>query len=109
MKLALMLIEKSNEPIFLHDEKGKGPRMLTLGWQEQLAILLVIAIASLWIWFGLLEPVFRKVFVPAVRVPHSLQVVSCEPDAVLQLGDTVFVAAKSAPLAGKIAALPLQT
>jgi len=109
MKLALMLIKKSNEPVILHDEKGKGPRMLMLGWQEQLALLLVILIASMWIWFGLLEPFFRKVPVPAIRVPHPMQVVTYEPGTLLQLGDTVFITAKSAPFAGKIAALPLQS
>jgi len=109
MKLAMILVRKSDEQLIIHDPKGKGPRMLMLGWPEQLALLLVIVVGSLWLWYGLFEPVFRKVSVPAVRVPHARQIVSCDADAALQVGDTVFIMGKLAPSAGKIAAVPFQS
>ncbi|HTD65637.1 MAG TPA: hypothetical protein VK846_03775 [Candidatus Limnocylindria bacterium] len=110
MKLAVMMLRKSNElPMFLHDPKHKVPRMLLIGWAEQLSILLVLTVASLWLWFGLLEPIFRDVPVPVVRVPRAVQVNYLESSAPLRLGDTVFVCGKRGIGAGTIAALPRQS
>ena len=105
----MILVRKSDEQLIIHDPKGKGPRMLVMGWPEQLALLLVLVVASLWLWYGLLALAFRSAFVPAVRVPHAQQVGSYDTDIPLQVGDTIFIAGKLAPIAGKVAALPLQS
>jgi hypothetical protein len=110
MKLALILIRKSKEaPIILHDDKGKPPPMLMIGWPEQLAALLLVAVAGLWMWFGLIEPALRSPAQPAIRVPRAQQVMSIDAGSALQIGDTVLVAGKVAPKSGTVAALPRQS
>ncbi len=111
MKLALILIRKSRqaEPIILHDSKGKPPPMMLLGWPEQLSLLLVVAVAGLWMWFGLIEPRFRDEARPAIRVPRAVQVVALEADAQLTVGDIVFVHQASKPSAAMVTALPRQS
>lgn len=108
MKLEMVVVSESDQQIIIHDVKGEEPKEFVVRWPKQLALLLVALLGSLSLWYGLLEPLFRKVPLTAVRVPHARQVVTCDPNTSLRVGDTVFIAGKSTPLAGKIAALPLQ-
>jgi hypothetical protein len=109
VKLALILVRNKQEPLILHEPEGKHPRMLLLGWKEQLAFLLLVAIAAAWLWFGLFEPIFRHTPQPAVRVPRAAQVMPLEREAPLHVGDTIFFAGAAAPGAGRIAALPRES